>query len=593
MSTPDKNVINLRPETPVVTPDRPCWAVYETWVCNERGRRLRPGVYWHGYKRGADEDGGEADRAITDDWISTPVLVIARTLNTDDGSEGRLLRLVTESGVKEWTMPMEVFGGSGEDARRQLFGMGVIIALKKRSAFMEYLLEQAPQEMFSTTSRPGWHESGAFVLPRRTIGTDRVRFQGLGGSEAELFGVRGDLAAWQQQVAAKCQGNPVLTLAIGCALAGPLLSLVGVLGGGVHLVGDSSSGKSLAQLVGASVWGAPKLFAASWDMTKGGLEIEAATRNDTLLPLDEIKRADPKRVQEMAYALSNGQGKGTMDRNRQGRPKLAWCLLALSSGERSLSEHAAIAGSPAHAGAELRMVDVNAGTRTYRAFDELHGMEGAAFHRMLTVSTTQHHGHLGPAFVERLIGSDDRSGLEEDFTRVRSQFPDDNAQAGRVADRFAVIALASEMAIAYGLLPWPAGSALADALLLYGEWLAGVGSGNAEDRQILSSIADFIDRHGSSRFSDIEADPDVDQARVYDRAGYWQSENGRRLYLFNRPALLQAAHGFGLGRIAKALEAAGAIAKRDSGRLQASYRLPGGAKAKLYAINPESLEVMS
>ncbi|XFB08710.1 DUF927 domain-containing protein, partial [Azotobacter salinestris] len=31
-------------------------------------------------------------------------------------------------------------------------------------------------------------------------------------------------------------------------------------------------------------------FAASWDMTKGGLEIEAASRNDTLLSLDEIKR---------------------------------------------------------------------------------------------------------------------------------------------------------------------------------------------------------------------------------------------------------------------------------------------------------------
>ncbi|XFB08572.1 DUF927 domain-containing protein, partial [Azotobacter salinestris] len=143
---------------------------------------------------------------------------------------------------------------------------------------------------------------------------------------------------------------------------------VGVNGGGVHLVGDSSSGKSLAQLIGASVWGDPGVFAASWDMTKGGLEIEAASRNDTLLSLDEIKRADPRRVQEMAYALANGQGKGTMTREREGRAKLHWRLLTLSSGERSLSEHAAIGGNPGHAGAELRMVDVNAGTRTHRAF---------------------------------------------------------------------------------------------------------------------------------------------------------------------------------------------------------------------------------
>lgn len=63
---------------------------------------------------------------------------------------------------------------------------------------------------------------------------------------------------------------------------------------------------------------------------------------------------------------------------------------------------------------------------------------------------------------------------------------EDNAQAGRVADHFAVIALAGEMAIAYALLPWAPGSALADCLLLYGEWLARVGSGNAQDRQILA-----------------------------------------------------------------------------------------------------------
>lgn len=68
-----------------------------------------------------------------------------------------------------------------------------------------------------------------------------------------------------------------------------------------------------------------------------------------------------------------------------------------------------------------------------------------------------------------------------------------------MADRFAVIALAGEMAIAYGLLPWPVGTALGDSMTLYGEWLDRVGSGNAEDRQILGSIAGFIERHGDSR----------------------------------------------------------------------------------------------
>lgn len=592
MTVIDSKVISLRPEAPTVEPERPCWGVYETWVCNEKGRRLKPGVYWHGFKRasGDEEDDSEAsDRPIIDEWIATPVTVVARTTNSDDGSEGRLLRLITQGGPKEWILSMEVFGGSGEDARRALFGMGVIIALKKRGTFMEYLLDQHPAEVFSTTSRPGWHESGAFVLPGRTIGSDKVRYQASNKAQV-LFSRRGELAKWQSEVAVKCEGNPVLTLAIGCSLAGPLLSLVGVLGGGVHLVGDSSSGKSLAQLIGSSVWGDPGVFAASWDMTKGGLEIEASSRNDTMLPLDEIKRADPKRVQEMAYSLANGQGKGTMTRDREARGKLSWRLLALSSGERSLSEHAAISGNAAHAGAELRMVDVNAGTRTHRAFDELHGLEGADFHRLLTVAVGAHHGHLGPAFVEKLMASDDRPGLLDDFKAIRAQFVEDNAQAGRVADRFAVIALAGEMAIAFGLLPWAPGSALADCQLLYGEWLSRVGGGNAEDRQIMAGVLDFIDKHGSSRFSDV--DEQTPDAKVFNRAGYWELIGTKRLYLFNKSALIEAAHGYGLSRVIKALESAGALAKRDTDRKRHTkkYRLPGGGSAGLYVIDPEVMD---
>lgn len=593
MALPEKKVINLHPEAPAVTPDRPCWGVYEQWVTNEKGRRLRPGVYWHGFKRGgADDDSEEdkTDRPITDEWISTPVTVTARTTNSDDGGEGRFLRLLTDSGIKEWIISMEVFGGSGEDARRTLFGMGVVIALKKRGQFMEYLLDQRPADVFATTSRPGWHESGAFVLPGRTIGSQKVRYQSSAKGQ-NLFSLRGDLEGWKSQVAAKCEGNPILTLAIGCALAGPLLSLVGVLGGGVHLVGDSSSGKSLAQLIGSSVWGDPGIFAASWDMTKGGLEIEASSRNDTMLPLDEIKRADPKRVQEMAYSLANGQGKGTMTRDREARGKLSWRLLALSSGERSLSEHAAISGNAAHAGAELRMVDVNAGTRTHRAFDELHGLEGADFHRVLTVAVGANHGHIGPAFVEKLLASDDRPGLLEDFAGIRAQFSEDNAQAGRVADRFAVIALAGEMAIAYGLLPWAPGSALADCQLLYAEWLNRVGSGNAEDRQILAGILAFIDKHGSSRFSDV--DDQVPDTKVFNRAGYWELSAGKRLYLFNQSALIEAAHGHGLTRVVKALETAGMLARRDTdrdSRKNKKYRIPGGGSARLYVIDPEVLD---
>jgi uncharacterized protein (DUF927 family) len=579
MDTPEK-----------ITPKRPDWAVYERPVTNEKGRVLRPGVYWHSYKQTAFDENDDlkdhADRLISDEWIASPITVIARTINNDTGGAGRLLRVVTDSGIKELIIAMEVFGGSGEEARRPLFAMGAIIAPNKRGKFTEYLLDQHPYEVIVTTSRPGWHESGAFILPGSTIGNTNVRYQASHYAQL-LYSRKGELKMWQREVATRCAGNPVLTLAVCAALSGPLLSLVNILGGGLHFMGDSSSGKTLALQAAASVWGNPIRFVASWDVTPGGLEIEASDRNDTVLPLDEIKRADPRRVQEMAYCLANGIGKSTMTREREGRAKLSWRHLTLSSGERSLSDHAAISGNSAHAGAELRMIDVNAGTRKYRAFDELHGLDGAAFHHSLSVAVGSHYGHLGPAFIEMLLASRDFAALPKEFADLRAGFVTENAQAGRVADRFSVIALAGELAIEFGLLPWKAGSVTADCGLLYGEWLSQVGNGNTEDRQIVASVQDYIDRHGSSRFSDVK-DKKTD-TKVINRAGYWEDTSTNRLYLFHKSALAEAARGYSLTRIVKALEQAKILAFSDHDRKTKNYRLPGGAQARLYVVDPEAI----
>ena len=565
--------------------DRPRFAVYEH-TCTIEGKAYKAGTWYHGVKQSGPEE-----KAIpVDHWICAPLNVEAETVNSEDGSIGRLLSFHYRGRRIEWVMPMEALAGKADEVMKALMRQGLAIEYHQRRHIAPYLASHhAPELVIATTTKPGWHESGAFVLPSRVIGGDNVRFQD-SGRAANIFTCKGTLSGWQDQIAARCLGNPVLILSVCCALAGPLLAKVGVNGGGIHLVGDSSSGKSLAQLLAASIWGNPGTFAASWDVSKGGVEIEAASRNDTVLILDEIKRADPKRVQEMAYAIANGMGKSTMTREREGRAKLTWRVLALSSGERSLSEHAAIGGNGAHAGAELRMVDVNAGTRTHRAFDDVHGMTGQEFHRVLNDAVTQHYGHLGPLFVEALIAQPKE--LYSAFAQVRKIFETESSQAGRVADRFAIMALAGELAIEHNLLGWPTGSATRACLLLFNEWLARMGDGNAEDRQILRGIADFIALHGDSRFSDVRAEHA--NLTVRERAGFYEVNDDKRLYLFNTPALLEAASGFGKERIVRTLVSAGALAKVDEetkgSRRTKKYRTPGGGSSRFYVIDPDLLE---
>ncbi|MGO2712500.1 DUF927 domain-containing protein [Pseudomonas helleri] len=588
MSTHEKTSTLILVGDPVIPApeklERPRYAVYEHSRTIE-GRTYKAGTWYHGLKQS-----GPDEKAIpVDNWICAPLTVEAETVNSEDGTIGRLLSFSHRGKRIEWVMPMEALAGKGDEVMKVLLGRGLVIEHHQRRQIVPYLAShQSPELVIATTTKPGWHESGAFVLPSRVIGGDNVRFQD-SGRAANIFTCKGSISGWQAEIAARCLGNPVLILSACCALAGPLLAKVGVNGGGVHLAGDSSSGKSLAQLLAASVWGNPGSFAASWDVSKGGVEIEAASRNDTILILDEIKRADPKRVQEMAYAIANGTGKGTMTREREGRAKLTWRVLALSSGERSLSDHAAIGGSNAHAGAELRMVDVNAGTRTHRAFDDVQGLTGQEFHRTLNDAVSQNYGHVGPAFVESLIKQPE--DLHSAFRQVREAFATESSQAGRVADRFAIMALAGESAIRRNLLNWPKGTAVNACRLLFNEWLSTMGDGSAEDRQILRGIANFIDLHGDSRFSEFRR---AGTTTVHNRAGYYEVDCGARLYLFNNPGLAEAAVGFNLKRIIRALQNVDALAKVDieagQKRSNKSYVMPGGGRSRFYVIDPVKLE---
>ena len=575
---------NAAPPAPI---ERPSFRVYESWTVID-GAKYGPGVWLHTIK--ANDDGG----VPVDTRICAPLHVVAKTYNAEEGRAGLLLRFTNSTTRREteWVMPMRYLAGKADKLLEILMEMGLEVAHRQRPAVQEYIASrQNVEDRLETVSRPGWYEGdtdplGCFVMPDGAIGRADVVWQD-SGKVASPFASRGSLDGWQSEVAPLCVGNHVLVLAVGTALAGPLLRPLNIQGGGVHLVGDSSSGKSLAQLLAASVWSAPERYAGSWDVTPGGLEIEAATRNDTVLILDEIKRANAKRVQEMAYSLANGAGRSTMTRERESRARLTWRVLTLSSGERSLAEHAAIAGDTTHAGAELRMVDVDAGRRAFKAFDDTHGMDGAAFHKRLGDTLHEHHGHLGRAFVQRLVQDGDHESLKAQRDVIRAEFPDHHPQAGRVADRFTAIALAVEVAITWGLLPWQAGTGVASAKQLYGEWLRSFGRMGAEDRQILTGIHDFLQAHGDSRMSDINARGEI---AVRNRAGYYELVDGDRRYLMTRASLEEAAPGYGIRRILRTLSACDVIVPGDGRNATRKYSLPGGGRERFYVLDSETLQ---
>jgi putative DNA primase/helicase len=576
------NVTPLVPEAEAAPINRPEYRVYNQSLTFD-GVKLRAGVWHHGNKQ--DKETG--DHLPFDEWLCGPLHVEAITRSEGQDSDyGRLLRFRNQDGKwLPWAMPNELLAGRPDAILAVLLSMGLDVDYKRRNQVCQYIASQHPKQRVIAATSTGWQTPELFIMPRQNIGNGDAIFQSE-AANGDDYRKAGTLAGWQSSIAAKCKGNPLLSLGVCTALAGPLLFHVKRQGGGFHYRGDSSTGKSTSMYAGNSVWGHGEDFKRTWRATGNGLEGVAAQRNDTLLSLDEIGEANPREIGAVVYSIANGSGKTRASRTGAARATKRWRVMVLSNGEKGLAALIAEGGGRSCAGQEIRLLDISA-HRTYGAFDDLHGLaNGREFSDAIQRASATDYGHAGPEFVRLLLASGEAGKLPEWLAAMVANYPSTSGQEGRAAERFALVALAGELAIKFGLLPLEKGYIQTVMLELFDVWRAGRGEGPSEDRQILRAVADFIARHGDSRFSSVTDT----HGEARDRAGYWEVTHDGRLYLFNRPGLEEATKGYDLGRVVLALDSVGAITKREAGRAQATKRLPDGSKQKLYFIDPAKLE---
>lgn len=549
-----------------------------------------PGLYYHGER----QPKGDGEPIPFDVWICSPIECLAATHDERGDNHGLLLRFKSPYGPwRQWAMPLRLLKGSGEEMRGELLDMGVRINPDGFKPLHRWALQCRPYEVVVAATRVGWHrveEALAFVMPRRTIAQGelarRITFQSEVAGQDE-YATAGSLVSWRESIGRLCSGNPLMVLAVSTALAGPLLHLCHRQTAGIHLVGDSSNGKTTLLEVASSVWGGPD-FKRTWRATGNGLEGVAAALSDTALVLDEIGEADGKEIGATVYALGNGTGKARASRNGTARRPQRWRIAVLSSGERTLAAHMSEAGKRSHAGQAVRLLDIPA-KRQHGAFDTLHHLaDGRAFADHLKSEVTRHHGHLGPAFIERLVAEErDLAGEVDRFAQVDG-FATSRPLQGRAAKVLALIGLAGELATEYGLTGWQPGEAMAAAIEAFHAWAAGQGGVRSEHEQILANVAGFIERHGDARFSSVE-NTLSHSPMVRDRAGWWRDDAEGRTYLFSGEGLAEALGGFDVKRGTEALEVAGWIVERDAGARSVRVRI-NGSRRRVYAIRPAEAE---
>jgi uncharacterized protein (DUF927 family) len=443
--------------------------------------------------------------------------------------------------------------------------------------------------------RLGWH-GPVYVLPGEAIGEvgEKVVFQNAHAIEP-AFGMSGTVDEWRKYVAALAQGNSRVIFAVSVAFAGALLGPAGEDSGGFHFRGLSSTGKSTALKVGASVWGSPSKYCRTWRATGNGLEGLAALHNDGLLILDELSQIDPKEAGEAAYLLANGRGKARAARNGTARESASWRSLFLSAGEESLAALMARAGQKPTAGQEIRLADIEADAGAgMGAIESLHGYESsAAVAIALKDAATRYYGSVGVEWLRLIVN--DHEELAGVITDGIARFLEEVVPNGgvgqveRVARRFGLIAIAGEIATQYGLTGWAQEEAIEAAAKCFRSWVEFFGgTGNREERELLAQVRGFFEQHGASRFEDMNG---TESQRVINRAGVYRvNAEGLREYLvFPIAFKREVCVGFDSKFTSKVLQNHGWLTP-GSDRTTQKVRVPGIGPTWVYAFTAKMWE---
>lgn len=530
------------------------------------------GLYWVTPK--LDKVSGEIIRP--GQWLCDPLTVAG--IGVEDTERYLVLRWRPAGGEHEHTeaIPMRDIGEREGWARLRAGGLSVTAKSGLRAILADYLSRGSHGQVWIIANATGW-QSGAYIMPDGSVigePASPVIFNGRSGA-ARGYTTSGTPDDWCTHVAALARGNPSMMLGIACALAAPLIGLVGADGFGVHLFGGSSAGKTTTGNIASSVYGEPEALKLTWYSTALGLVNEAAAHNDGLMPLDEIGQGSNRRaVAESAYALFNGVGKLQGAKEGGNRELKRWRAMAFSTGEIDLESYIRADGGKVNAGQLVRLLNIPISKATV-----FHGLaDGKAHADALRDACRAYHGATGRAWIA-FLASQKETAVEahrQSERRWSALLPEDaGEQVRRVASRFAVLEAA--LILSGALTGWSEQESRDALQHSFNAWVSEFGMGNRESRAWVEQAVSFLQRFGYSRYLPYP-NADARDLPIRELAGYRVKKSSDETVSFHTfPAVFhdEIATGANAAAFAQALADAGILDKPAKGISRKTLTIDG------------------
>lgn len=392
---------------------------------------------WHGSTDGIWKRGGR-DGVI---WAcSHPIMPIQRLRGVDTGlikvklgfSRGKQTRRTWS----EVVVDAEDIASANKIVGR-LAPVGISVTSGERAnALVDYLrdmmdLNEEVIPEVKSVSRMGWNEEGFSPYTEGIVFDSADTFRSAYNAIKQV----GSYEAWLAEALDARSYSVPARIILAASFASPLVQILGCLPFFVHLWGmDSGTGKTVGQMLGASVWANPSVGQGFFQTFKGtsvGFEMMAGFLHSLPLFLDELQLSKDKHgnVVFNVYELASGSGKIRSNKALGLNYSPSWLNCFITSGETPL------VGDDAGAGAVNRVIEIEC-----RASESVI-KDG---HRTAN-ALKQNYGWAGRMFIEKLLEDSSKDRARELYDKFYTECSASDA-TGKQAMAAAVILTADALA---------------------------------------------------------------------------------------------------------------------------------------------------
>ncbi|NRD77316.1 DUF927 domain-containing protein [Bacillus sp. BRMEA1] len=329
----------------------------------------------------------------------------------------------------------------------KLGGKGVDISYENQrlvSAFLNEQLKYAPHQ--ETYREVGWHENedGVLVFRHHQELPQTENHNACNDTVGSSYDLepKGSLDEWKRLVFTEILPQLSLQFLLCIGFSAPLVGYLSRIYNFVdnlfiHLVGDSTKGKTSSAMVVVSPFGKPadkyKGLIKTWNGTINANIKKMAGNFGIPIVLDELSMSTSTSMTEAVYVINNGQEKSRLNDEMKQREQGTWATTIVSTGEQSIFER-----TNQNVGLTVRLFEYKGikWTASAKNADDIRNV------------LQDNYGYAGQAFIDYIF-KQGLSIMEDKWQywkeRCMDALPDSPFRA-RIATKYAIILAAGDIA---------------------------------------------------------------------------------------------------------------------------------------------------